>query len=240
MSVLVIEHSELTGAERLGRHLMDLGVPMEIVRVHRDEALPSDLDDTDAILSCGGPQSPFADEPWLERELDLLREADARQLPLLGLCLGSQLLARALGGEVVELPGGPEIGWFDVHLTASGREDVLLAGQPWSWMQLHWHAWQVETVPPGARVLGSSDGCEVQMWARGMRTYAIQFHPECDITTPVAWAGDDADMLRTAGMTVEMIQQQTDAHFDTYQRLTSRLYDAVASLLFPSKHRQPA
>ncbi|MDP6601090.1 MAG: hypothetical protein QGH76_02195, partial [Phycisphaerales bacterium] len=93
MSVLVIEHSELTGAERLGRHLMDLGVPMDIVRVHRDEALPNDLDDIDAVLSCGGPQSPFVSEPWLEQELDLLREADARQLPLLGLCLGSQLLA---------------------------------------------------------------------------------------------------------------------------------------------------
>ena len=89
-------------------------------------------------------------------------------------------------------------------------------------------------------MLGSSDGCAVQMWARGMATYGIQFHPECDITTPVAWAGDDTDMLRTAGMTAEMIQQQTEVHFDTYQRLTNRLYEAIASLLFPSKHRQPA
>ena len=140
MPTLIIEHSDLTGADRLGEVLRDRGHRLNIVRLHRGDALPNDLDEVDAVITCGGPQDPCDDSvEWMSGQLDLLRRADALQMPVVGICLGSQLLARALGGSVAKIPDrqfpdgllGPEA-MLLLFLAAvrvgylSGRESLML------------------------------------------------------------------------------------------------------------------
>ncbi|MHC4947666.1 MAG: type 1 glutamine amidotransferase [Planctomycetota bacterium] len=238
MAILVFEHSDSTGIGRLGDTLRRYGHRLRIVSLHRGDAVPGDLDDVDAIVTCGGQQSVRADDHgWLEPQMELLRAADAREMPVVGLCLGSQILARALGGELRVVETGIELGWHDVHLNHLGREDVLHAGLPWSMATVQWHRDQVVTAPPGARVLASSDHCQVQTWARGLRTYGFQAHPEAGPGTLDRWAAEEPAALAEAGVTREELQSRTEAEWPAFARLTERLFEAIALLLMPVDRR---
>jgi|TARA_B100000959_G_scaffold21621_1_gene20959 GMP synthase-like glutamine amidotransferase len=236
MSILIIEHSDLTGSDRLGEQLLEDGNRLQIVRVHHGEQLPKDLNEIDGVISCGGPQPPNCNEPWTKQELKLIREADNLGIPLLGLCLGSQLIARALGGECAQA-AEPELGWHDVSLTPVGRQDVIFSGQPWCGPQFHWHNWEVTKLPEGAVVLASSDKCKNQAWVKGVNTYAIQFHPECTPEIIDTWIDDGAAEMASAGINGNAIREETETQFDNYERLTNRLFDAISQLLMPMHKR---
>jgi len=232
MSLLVIEHSNLTGLDRLGERLIQDGHKLQLIRVHLGEQLPRNLDEVDGVISCGGPQAPDCDEPWAEHEIKLLKEASELEIPVLGICLGAQLLARALGGEVGKADKS-EMGWYDITLNSVGREDVLFAGQPWTGKQLHWHHWEIKTLPEGAKVLAKSDRCEIQAWTKGINTYAVQFHPECNLETIDKWTADDASQLAEAGIDAKQIKIDSEAYFEDYERRTNRYFDAVSQILMP-------
>ena len=232
MSILIIEHSNLSGSHRLGQRLLRDGHNLQTVRVHLGEQLPENLDEVDGVISCGGPQAPDCDESWTTQELALLKDADELQIPILGICLGSQLLARALGGEIAP-SCAPEMGWYDLTLTAVGREDVLFAGQPWCGPQLQWHHWEVISLPQDAMTLATSERCNIQAWTRGINTYAVQFHPECSRETITEWIADDARTLSEVGIDSASIEAESDRLFADYERLTDRFFDAVSQLLMP-------
>ena len=236
MAILIIEHSERTGSDRLGMHLRNDGHLLKVVRVHLGEKLPSDLHGLDGIVSCGGPQAPDCDEPWVEQELTLLRAADEADLPILGICLGCQLLARALGGTLSHL-SKPELGWFNITLSPIGREHPLLAGQPWCGPQFHWHHRQVETLPEGATVLASNENCNIQAWMKGVNTFAVQFHPECERGTVTDWINDDLRTLHEYSIDSQTIESDSDRFFPDYVRLTERFFDAVSQILMPMSSR---
>src|SRR5690242_13136135 len=135
MAILVFEHSNDSGSERLGETLRDYGARLRVLHLHEGDHVPGDLDDVDGIISCGGPQAAYDDSvPWLEAQMNLMRQAHAEEMPVLGICLGSQILARALGGKVEKNPAGIEFGWHEVKLNPVGREDPLHAGIAWSSM----------------------------------------------------------------------------------------------------------
>ena len=236
MAILIIEHSELTGSDRLGQRLLENGHRLVVVRVHLGEQLPSDLDEIDGVISCGGPQDPNCNEPWVAQELALLKTADALEVPVFGMCLGSQLLARALGGEVSRCER-PEMGWYDVRLTEQGYADFILSGQPWDGPQFHWHHWEVSKLPEEATLLASSERCGVQAWMKGISSYAVQFHPECTAQRIESWILDDAVQLEQAGISPAAIEKDTDKNFESYTRLTDRLFEAISQLLMPMHTR---
>jgi GMP synthase (glutamine-hydrolysing) len=242
MATLVIEHSDVTGSDRLGEILRDHAHRLVVIKAHQGEAIPADLDGIDALVSCGGPQSPLDDSlDWLEPEMNLLRLAHEAELPVVGLCLGCQLLARALGGEVAPLDAadGPtiEAGWHPVKLSPVGREDPIYVGIAWESMQLHWHRFHVTTPPPGARVLASSARTPVQAWTLGLRTYGLQYHPESFAHTLEAWADDDPAALEEAGITREQLRADTEQHYPAFERLAKRLFEAMTLLLMPVDRR---
>lgn len=238
MSILVFEHSSLAGVERLGRALNDCGHKLNILRLHDGDQVPGDLDDCDGIISMGGPQSAAEDSaPFMAEEMNRLREAHQRGLPVVGICLGSQMLARALGGKVEKNPAGIELGFTEVKLTPVGREDVLHAGLAWSSMMMQHHRDHVSQLPSGARLLASSSKCKVQAWALGLRSYGFQYHPEVSTDNIEAWIRDEPEALQEAGLTAAQLHEQVAQHYPAFERLTDRLFDAIALFLMPVDRR---
>ncbi len=119
--------------------------------------------------------------PFLSQEIQLLKKAACSGVPILGVCLGSQILAAASGAKVY--PGhGKEIGWHPVRMTASAQNDEIFGGCPQEFMTFHWHG-DTFDLPPGAELIASSSAYKNQAFRVGSKTWGIQFHPE--ITEPM-------------------------------------------------------
>ena len=237
MAIVVFEHSPSTGAQRLAATLRDYGHRLRVIALHETGPVPPDLDDVDGVVTTGGPQSALGDHPWLEPEITYLRMAREAELPVVGICLGCQVLARALGGEVGPVEGGIELGWHDVSHTPAGAEDPLHAGIAWTAPMLHWHREQVTEVPPGARVLATSQRCAVQAWALGLRTYGFQYHPEAVPETVETWAAEEPAALDEAGVTLDQLKARTAEVYPAFERLTARLFEWMSLLLMPADRR---
>jgi GMP synthase (glutamine-hydrolysing) len=173
VNVLVIQHSAKDRP----------GIIAEMIRgcaVHRADLvaeLPS-LDGFDALVVLGGPQAAYSDTDFPSRrsELATIREALRRDIPVLGICLGGQLLAIAAGGRGYRRET-PEIGWLPVTLSAAGRQDPLFQGctPTFTPRQKHFDSFEM---PPGAVRLASSEACEEQGFRLGRHTWGVQFHFE--------------------------------------------------------------
>ena len=178
--VLVIRHSEIDQPGCFGDVMAAAGIAWQPCDPWQGEPFPA-LEDFDAVLAMGGPQQ--ADEehlhPWLGTEKALLREAVARGMPVLGVCLGCQLLADAHGGTVAPL-AEMEVGIVDFALNAAGRSDPLFAGLPDAPLTMQWHLNAVTALPGRAVLLASSPACAVQAYRLGPRAYGVQFHMEVD------------------------------------------------------------
>jgi GMP synthase (glutamine-hydrolysing) len=146
----------------------------------------------DAVLVFGGSMHADQDafHPWLREEVRLLQELLARGVPMLGICLGVQLLARAGGAWVAPLPE-PEIGWYEVELTAAGGEDPVLGSLPQRFEALQWHHYTYG-VPDGAVELARSPAC-TQAFRLGDACWGVQFHPEVTESQLQGWIADPED-----------------------------------------------
>jgi GMP synthase (glutamine-hydrolysing) len=131
----------------------------------------------DAIMVFGGAMHPDQDgeHPWLADEADFIREAVDHEVPLFGVCLGAQLIARVVGAHVGPAAGA-EVGWHAVHLNDAGRSDPVLGVLPERLDAFQWHYYGFE-LPKGAELLADNDAAR-QAYRLGERTWGVQFHPE--------------------------------------------------------------
>lgn len=237
MAIVIFEHSDASNAGRLGEVLRDFGHRLRIIRMDQGQAVPPDLDEIDGIVVAGGPQNPIDDSlGWLTSEVKFLRRASDARVPIIGLCLGCQILARALDGEVGPMERG-EYGWHPVRLTEAGKVDTIHAGIGWTTMQPHWHSFEVKKLPAGASLLASSALCKVQAWSLGTHLYAFQYHPEIHGPELGRWADDEPEKLKSAGLSREQLIADTDKHLATCQRLAMRMFTALASYVMPIDRR---
>jgi GMP synthase-like glutamine amidotransferase len=234
--ILVFQHME-AGHPGIFRELLRQdGIAAQTVRLDLGERIP-DLCAFDALWVMGGPQDVWeeAEHPWLADEKAAIREAvRARAMPFLGICLGHQLLADALGGEVGPA-AAPEIGVFEVALGAGAADHPLFAGLPERSPFLQWHRAEVRRPPKDAKVLAASPRCAVQAIAVGQRAFGLQCHAEVDAATLDEWLGLPA--------AVEVLAQalgpdgparfaaQARAHMAARNRAARRLYDNFMTLL---------
>lgn len=246
MAIIVLQHDSTDGPGRLSPVLRDLAFKLDVRRLDLWAAaggkgpggVPTDLDGVDAIISLGGPQNVGDSEPWMAAELGLIRAAHAAQLPVLGICLGAQLIATALGGEV-SAAAKPEFGLMPVSAGPAGQTDTLLAGIAWKHPEFHAHGQEVTKVPEGAMVLQSSAACKVQSFRVGLRTYGFQYHFECTKGECEAFARDSfgVELMSKLGITPGDFKADLDSQYDEYARFGERLCRNIAQYMFPPVSR---
>ncbi|MEM7778742.1 MAG: type 1 glutamine amidotransferase [Pseudomonadota bacterium] len=185
MNILVLQHETVEHPGIFRSFLAEDGHTWEPVELQLGEALPDDLDRYDALWVMGGPMDVWEedDNPWLVAEKAFIRRAViGHKMPYLGLCLGHQLLASALGADVG--PGTPEIGLLPVKVEASPVFEGLRSPID----TLQWHGAEVKELPDGATSIASSPDCAIQAMLFGRHAVTAQFHLETEPDTVQNWA----------------------------------------------------
>ena len=191
MRVVAFRHVPFEGLGLIQPALEDNGISVEFPDLFRNGTSLPDVAAADGLIFMGGPMSANDDLPYLKQEIEFIRQAVKRGQPVLGVCLGSQLIAKALGAKVYK-NSSKEIGWFDVHLTEAGRQDPILSGLEGSETVFHWHG-ETFDLPEGASWLAYSDACRHQAYRVGSKTYGLQFHLEVTPEMIGDWCTQDAN-----------------------------------------------
>ena len=171
--ILIILHQEHSTSGRVGRALKQLGHGLDVRRPRFGDPLPQTLRDHAGAIIFGGPMSANDADEFIRREIDWISVPVKEEKPFLGICLGAQMCARALGGRVFCHPAGhAEIGYYPIRPTAAG----LAVVDHWPEQVYQWHREGFD-LPDGAELLAEGDMFEVQAF-RYRRAYALQFHPD--------------------------------------------------------------
>ena len=194
MNILVVQHQNLGGPEAFGAALEERGARLDIRNAEAGDGLPADSAGHDALLVLGGTMSANQDTayPYILQSLELIRDFHGQAKPVLGICLGAQLIARAFGGRVYVMDA-PELGFVEIAPNGGAAADPLLAALagPRSLMQWHYDSFDL---PEGAALLASGPTGHPQAFRVGETTHGFQFHFEVSRELIEGWLAALGDM----------------------------------------------
>ncbi len=192
MSILVVRHEPFEHLGRFAEILKQNNIPFYYKDLGEPMTLGAGaLDGCHGVIVMGGPQSANDSLPGLVAELKLIEQAVVREVPVLGICLGAQLIAKALGARVYRNPE-KEIGWAPVYFTAAAERDRIFGGIASPANLFHWHG-ETFDLPAGAQWLAYSDKCRHQAYRFGRNVYGVQFHPEITPEMIADWSAQPAN-----------------------------------------------
>lgn len=223
--VAIFRHAPAEGPGYLAEFLDARGIPWQLIAIDAGDAVPYSAEEFSGLVFMGGPMSVNDDLPWIAPVEALIRDAVAHDIPVLGHCLGGQLMSRALGGKVSCNPV-KEIGWGEVTVADCGPASSWF-GSVRRFNAFHWHG-ETFTLPQSAVHLLSSAHCANQAWAIG-KHLALQCHVEMIAEMIVSWCEIGAEEI-LANQNSPAVQPAAEIH----RRMTDELpqLHEVAALLY--------
>jgi GMP synthase-like glutamine amidotransferase len=232
--VAIFRHAATEGPGYFATYLTRRHVPWRVIRIDEGDAVPDSPRDYGGIVFMGGPMSVNDDLPWIGPALRLIRAAVDAGVPVLGHCLGGQLMAKALGGDVMRNPV-KEIGWGEVEVLANDVAASWFGPGVRSFSSFHWHG-ETFTIPPGATRIAASPYCENQAFASGPHL-GMQCHVEMTPDLIRAWCNDwgrEVERLARRWPSVQTPAQMMESVVERTRELNSiadGIYDRWTSSL---------
>lgn len=228
MRFLVFQHAASEHPGSFRDFMTEDGIVWDTIALDEGDAIPPP-EGYDALLVLGGPMDVWEEafHPWLRAEKAFIRDWVRAGRPFLGICLGHQLLADALGGKVGKMPE-PEVGVCEVELTAHGLASPFYSGCAASFPTLQWHGAAVTALPPGARVLAANAHCAIQAFEATPRAFGIQYHVEVIDRTASDWGAIPEYKCALESITGEGGQERLEAavaaHLPRFTAASRTLY----------------
>lgn len=206
--ITIFRHTASEGAGYFGDFLNQHQISFQVIKLDQGESVPNSLTETSALVFMGGPMSVNDDLDWIAAELELIRQAITIDMPVLGHCLGGQLISKALGGTISANPV-KELGWLPVQKRNNTAADDWLAGLPDSFDAFHWHG-ESFSIPDGATNILASQHCANQAFIIG-NTLAMQCHVEMTAEMVINWATIHAADIAIATDTIQTNEQLVES-----------------------------
>ena len=228
--IYVLQHHPAENLGTIADALEGAALAWQYIRVNDGQPVPADMKGAGGLIVMGGPMSVYQTDryPWLRDEMKLIEDAMKLNLPVLGVCLGAQILAAALGAKVERNPNGKEIGWYPIELQDSAKEDRLMRGLPATITPFHWHG-DIFELPPGAVSLASSEKTPCQAFRQGDNAYGFQFHFEVTLDGVGAMASAFSKELVREKIPAEQMVAQTAEFLPSLERFSEKVFSRWAS-----------
>jgi GMP synthase (glutamine-hydrolysing) len=230
-TAFALQHHPCETLGAIADALSAAGITAQSIRTFAGEPVPEAMDDAVALIVMGGPMGvyEYARYPFLRREMRLIEQALRAKKPVLGVCLGSQLLAAALGATV-KAGAQKEIGWYPVTLTPSAGEDPLWQGLEAGFTAFLWHG-DVFPLPQGAVRLASSALTDIQAFRHGGCAYGLLFHLEVTEAMIRGMVSAFSEELRQAHVDGDEIIASAPAHLATLRRIGASVFQRWTRLI---------
>jgi GMP synthase-like glutamine amidotransferase len=220
LNVLIIKHVDIEGPGLVGDCLKEENIPHQIINLETGDRFPK-VDDLSHLVILGGPMNVYEEDryPFLKNEDLFIKEAIQRGKRILGICLGAQLIAKALGAKVSKAPI-KEIGWYDVSLTKVGSHDPLFSKFPKRFSIFQWHEDTFE-IPNAGKLIATSTSVPHQAFRYGDNAYGLQFHLEVTEEMIHEWMETYEEEFRTSQSThfsKAEIMIETEIKIETYTK----------------------
>jgi GMP synthase (glutamine-hydrolysing) len=233
--IWVLQHTACETLGTIADALEAEALAWQYVRVFDGRPVPAEIGDAGGLIVMGGPMGVYEQDryPYLKDELRLIESALKAGKPILGVCLGSQLLAAALGATITRGPR-KEIGWYPIRLSEAAAADRLWSAAPREFMALHWHG-DVFTLPSGAVNLASSELTAKQAFRYAQSAYGLLFHLEMTEAMIAEMADSFGDELREAGAEPSGLAAQSAVHCARLETIGEAVFTKWARLVHEAR-----